>query len=130
MNFPSLIRIAMLACALLLLATASASARPSNKWRIEVSEGAKSDGEIVFRLTPQGGEPLEVPVSVAKGTGENAVAQRIRDVMRQTLGPTAYYIEVDDGEDVLVKKKSGQPNFDLVLVRNTVKSVRINIDRE
>jgi hypothetical protein len=129
-NLPNFVRIAMLACALLLLATASASARPSNKWRIEVSEGAKSDGEIVFHLTPESGEPIEVSVSVAKGTGENAVAQRIRDVMRQTLGPAAYHIEVDDGEDVLVKKKKGQPNFDLTLVRNTVKATRINIDRE
>ncbi len=36
----------------------------SNKWRVEVSEGAKSDGTILFRVTPKDGQPVEVPVAV------------------------------------------------------------------
>ena len=29
----------------------------SNKWRIEVSEGANSDGEIIFHVTPASSRP-------------------------------------------------------------------------
>ena len=41
-------------------ATAATAARKlnySNSWRIEVSEGANSDGEFVFNVTPKGGAP-------------------------------------------------------------------------
>jgi len=115
-------------CATLL--AAAAFARPSNKWRIQCSEGAKSDGVLVFHLQPEGGAVQVIEVSVAKGTGENAVARRIRDVFRERLSPERYHVEVDDGEDVLVKKRRGTPDFDLRLESNTVKAVRIRLDRE
>lgn len=107
-----------------------ADAKPSNKWRIEVSEGANSTGEIVFRIEPIGGQAIEVRVPVADGTRENNVAKAIRDAMKAELPADGYHVEVDDGEDVLVKKKGGAADFDLVLVGNSVKSVRINLDRE
>jgi len=112
-----------------LVATA-AFARPSNKWRIQCSEGAKSDGVIVFHLQPEGGVVQVIEVSVTRGTGENAVARRIRDVFREQLSPQHYHVEIDDGEDVLVKKKGNTPNFDLRVESNSVKAVRINVDRE
>ena len=130
MKLSDFARVSMLACAVLLVATAPASAQPSNKWRIQVSEGAKSDGEIVLRVTPKGGESVDVVVQVADGTRENAVASLIRDVLGQKLDQAAYTVEVDDGEDVLVKKKRGQPNFNLMLLRNTVKAVRLDIERQ
>jgi len=116
--------------ALAALVATAAFARPSNKWRIQCSEGAKSDGVIVFHLQPEGGTVQVIEVSVAKGTGENAVARRIRDVFREQLSPERYHVEVDDGEDVLVKKKGSTPNFDLRVESNSVKAVRINMDRE
>ena len=112
------------------LLAAAAFARPSNKWRIECSEGAKSDGVLVFHLQPEGGVVQVIEVTVARGTGENAVARRIRDVFREQLPPERYHVEVDDGEDVLVKKKRDTPDFDLRLESNTVKAVRIHLDRE
>ena len=120
--------------AIILLTVSALAALPawaaSNKYRIQVSEGAKSDGEIVFAFSPEGVAAFEVAVPIAKGTSENAVARKIRDVLRQKLGPKAYSVEVDDGEDVLVKKAHGQPNFGLKLVSNSVQAVRINLDRE
>jgi hypothetical protein len=112
------------------LVAAPVSAKPSNKWRIEVSEGANSDGEIVFRVEPVGGQPMEVRVAVKDGTRENAVARTIRDAMQAQLPKDGYHVEVGDGEDVLVKAKGGAANFDLNLIDNTVKSVRINLDGE
>ena len=121
--------LALAFCALALVAP-PAFALPSNKWRIQCSEGAKSAGEILFRFTPKGATPFEVKVGVPKGTGENAVARLIRDTFRRTLDAKRFHVEVDDGEDVLVKKKGGAPDFDLEVVSNTVKAVRINLDRE
>jgi len=117
------------AAALLLLAALPAFAA-SNKWRIQCSEGAKSDGEIVFRFAPKGGEAFDVAVPIDDGTSENNVARTIRDTFRQKLDAKQFHVEVDDGEDVLVKKKSGAPDFDLEVVSNTVEAVRVTLDRE
>jgi hypothetical protein len=116
--------------ALLGLSASAAFAGSSNKWRIEVSEGANSDGEIVFHVTPDGGEAIEVRVTVKDGTRENKVAETISDAFAAQLPEDQYNVEVDDGEDVLVKKKGGADNFDLSLVSSTVKSVRIDIEKE
>ena len=102
----------------------------SNKWRIEVSEGAKSDGEILFHVTPKGGATQEVRVVVIDKTSENGVARAIEHAFKQQLDAARYEAEVDDGEDVLVEKKSAEPVFALQFVTSTVKSVRINLDRE
>ena len=122
-------RTAFLATALL-LAALPAFAAPSNKWRIQCSEGAKSAGELVFAFTPEGAATFEVTVPVADGTSENGVARTIRDAFRTKLDGAKFKVEVDDGEDVLVKKKGRQPDFDLKLVSNSVEAVRILLDRE
>ena len=101
----------------------------SNKWRIEMSESAKSDGNIVFRIAPEGEDPIDVDIRVFDHTSENQVAHRIRNELLEQLPPQRFTVEVDDGEDVLLKKRKGE-NFRLNLVSNTVKSVRINLDRE
>jgi hypothetical protein len=48
------------------LSASPATAGSSNKWRIEVSEGANSDGEIVFQVKPDGGEAMEVRVPIKR----------------------------------------------------------------
>ena len=75
------IRLAMVVLTVWALAALPAWAA-SNKYRIQVSEGAKSDGEIVFAFSPEGVAAFEVAVPIAKGTSENAVARKIRDVLR------------------------------------------------
>lgn len=130
MHMPRLSRLVLPAFLLLLAVAASADALASNKWRIQVSESAKSSGEIVFRFSPKGAKPFDIAVPIADGTGENAIAREIRDTFRAKLGGEAYDVEVDDGEDVLVKKHLGEARFDLQVTRNTVKATRINLDRE
>ena len=39
-------------------------------------------------------------------------------------------VETDDGEDVLVKKRGGTPDFEIIVVRNTAEGLRISLDRE
>jgi hypothetical protein len=101
----------------------------SNKWRVEVSETARSDGNIVFRVTPKDGTPTDVTVAIKDGRGENNIAGDIRDAFRATLDKNEFHSETDDGEDVLLKKRKG-PNFELKLVESTVKATRINVGKE
>lgn len=121
------------ACALALATTAATAEDKapvySNKWRIEVDERAQSDGTIQFRLTPKEGTPTDVSVTIAKGRGENDIAKDIRDAMKTALDAKAFHVEVDDGEDVLVKKKKG-PDFALELVQTSVMATKLEIEKE
>jgi hypothetical protein len=101
----------------------------SNKWRVEVSEAANNDGTILFRVTPKDGAPVDVPVAIRKGRGENAVAKDIRDAFKATLDKDTYHSETDDGEDVLLKKRKG-PDFELKFVESDVKGTRIRVEKE
>ena len=80
MNFrmPVLIATAVLSLASF-QAVADEGLKLSNKWRIEVSEGANSDGNIVFRVTPDQGTPTDVTIAIKDGRGENNVASDISD---------------------------------------------------
>jgi hypothetical protein len=101
----------------------------SNKWRLEVSEGANNDGDMHFRLTPKDGAPVEINVHLKKGRGEDGCARDIRDAFKAALDEKTYKVEIDDGEDVLVKKRTG-PDFTIELVESTVKGTRVNLKRE
>ncbi len=114
-----------------LLAGPPAAARPSNKWRIQCSSDADSAGVVTLRLSPIDAGQIELTIPIADGTGENNIARTIRDALkRDPRVSDRYKVEVDDGEDVLVKKRGGQPNFDLEVVSNTIKGFRIRLDRE
>jgi hypothetical protein len=101
----------------------------SNKWRIEVSEGANNDGTIVFRVTPKEGTPVDVTVQIKDGRSENGVASDVREALKKSLDPKVYKVEKDDGEDVLVKKRKG-PDFEVKFVESTVKGTRIGVEKE
>ncbi len=111
-------------------ATADTKLRYSNKWRIEVSEGANSDGEIVFRVTPKGSAAQDIRIPIDDGTSEDHVARVIKRGFEKQLDTSKYDIEMDDGEDVLVKKDLTERVFALELVSSTVKSVRLEVERE
>jgi flavin-binding protein dodecin len=104
--------------------------RYSNSWRIEVSEGANSSGEFVFRVTPKGGQTQVVTVKVDDGESEDHVARTIKNAFEKQLDTKKYDIEIDDGEDVLVKKDLTEPRFALEVVSSTVKSVRLRLQKE
>jgi hypothetical protein len=120
-----------IASSLMLAAISFADASPtSNKWRIELDGQALKTGEMLFRVTPRQGEPTEVAVNIRSGRAENNVAKDVRDAFAAKLGPDRYSVEVDDGEDVLIKKKDGQPDFALELVESDVQNVSVKIEGE
>ena len=125
----SLVAVAVLAAAPLAAQEAAAPLPYSNKWRLQVSEGANNAGVMRFRVTPEGGAPVEVPVSLEDGRGEDGCARDIRDAFKKSLDSSFYKVELDDGEDVLVKVRKG-PSVSIELVESTVEGTRINFDRE
>lgn len=102
----------------------------SNKWRIEVSEGANSDGEIVFNVTPMGAATQVIRIVIDDGTSEDHVARVIKRGFEAQLDTGKFDIEIDDGEDVLVKKDLTEPRFALQLISSTVKGVRLQVQKE
>jgi len=122
---------ALALAALVLIALASpASASDSNKWRIQVSGGAESDGTIVFELVPKGGTAIQVTATLRKGRSENGVARDIANAFEAKSVKQLVDSETDDGEDVLVKRRLGKPEFSLKVISNSVRGVRLNFDKE
>jgi hypothetical protein len=100
--------------------------RYDDRWRLEADGSARSDGEIVFRVTPEGGESAEITVQIVKGTSENGVARKIRDAFRQQLVGD-YKIKTDDGEEVTIRARGETPAFALELVSSSVEHTSIEI---
>ena len=119
----------VLGLALITLA-AGAYAKPSNKWRLQFSGKANSDGEIVLHLTAADEEPFVGHIAIENNTGENGVAKAVVKALKVQLPKDRFHIERDDGEDVLIKKRHGTPDFDVEIVSNSVEGVRITPDRE
>ena len=117
-------------CLLAVLCSLLAEARPSNKWRLQFSGGANSDGEIVITITPKGGMPITTTVAIEEGRSENRVAKDVVDGLEDQLDEEIYHVERDDGEDVVIKRRRGEADFEIEVSSNSVKGVRINIDRE
>ena len=115
---------------LALVQAPAALARESKKWRLQVSGKAKSGGVTSLRITDHDGQVWNVDCAVEDGTGENAVARTIRDCLKENLPQDHFHLEVDDGEDVLIKRRFGTNKFDFEVVDNTVEHVRLNLDRE
>jgi hypothetical protein len=108
----------------------AADAATSNKWRIEIDGQPLKTGELQFRVTPRQGDPVDVVATVRSGRAENNVAKDVRDAFAAKLSPERYSVEVDDGEDILIKKKDGQPDFALELVESNVRNVNIKVEGE
>jgi hypothetical protein len=122
---------AAIASSLLLAALASADTAPTaNKWRIELDGQAQSTGDLQFRITPRQGESVDVVATIRSGRAENNVARDVRDAFAAKLSPERYSVEVDDGEDILIKKKDGQPDFALELIDSNVRNVNIKVEGE
>lgn len=145
MNLGSIVRPALLFAATLLAghvavaqdpapapalpAAVSPDLKYSNKWRIEVKEGANNDGVARFRVTPKDGTPVEVTVNIRDGRSENGVASDVKNAFKAALDKKLFRIEGDDFEDVLVKKRSG-PDFSIELVESTLKGTHFDLERE
>jgi len=112
------------------VSSAGDAVKESNKWRLAVDGSAESAGKVDLKVTPHEGTPTRVSVDVADKRHENEIARDIRDALAAQLPVDRYKIEVDDGEDVLIKRLSGQPDFTVELVSSGVQGVNLKLKRE
>ena len=119
----------MLAASLMLAMSTASADGVENKWRVEFSGNAESAGRIVLQVAPAKGEPIRAVAEIANGRAENEVARDVGAAL-QAVASNHYNVEIDDGEDVLLKKQDGERDFVVTVVENTVQGVRIDIDGE
>ena len=119
----------ILATSLALSACAAHADGLQNKWRLEISGNAETAGQIVLQVAPEKGEPIRATTQIPAGRSENDVARDISTAL-QMVASGHYSVEVDDGEDVLVKKADGERDFAVTVVENTVQGVKVNLDTE
>jgi hypothetical protein len=122
-------RKSFLGLGLALVASLAFATGVENKWRLQFSGDAESDGRIVLELSPAEGEPLRATAQIRNGRSENGVARDVAAALQAQAGKR-YNIEVDDGEDVLVKRHDGERKFVVTIVENSVRGVRIEPDAE
>ncbi|GAH32730.1 unnamed protein product, partial [marine sediment metagenome] len=70
---------------LTLLSNAAYAGELSNKWRIKVNHDAKSDGTMLFRISPKEQPAIDITVHIKDGTSENRVAVAIREALQTQL---------------------------------------------
>ena len=58
------------------------------------------------------------------------MAKHVTKALREKPSPDVFHVERDDGEDVLIKKRHGIANFDLQILFNSVKHMRVHAERE
>lgn len=119
----------ILAASLMLAMSAASAEGVENKWRLEFSGNAESAGRIVLQVAPAKGEPIRAVAQIFNGRAENDVARDVSAAL-QAVASNYYNVEMDDGEDVLLKKQDGERDFVVTVVENTVQGVRIDIDGE
>ncbi len=133
-NAPALMLAKPFRCLLLLTVlsalpwTGPTMADGSNKWRLEFSGAAESAGEIVLEIAASHETPIEVKAVIDGNDGENHVARKVKRAIDRQAGRIVD-AELDDGEDVLVKRHLFR-QFSIRVVSNTVKGVRIRFDPE
>jgi len=103
-----------------------ASAEPDSKWKVIFDHWAEVDGELVLRVAPVGGTPIDVSTKVPKGMTENHAAELVAGALKAQLGG-GYKVSIDDSEKVVIKKTGKTPKFEVSLVSSTATGLNIKI---
>ena len=121
-------RALLIATAASLFAAVGVAAPPlAGSWNITPSGSAASSGELLFRVTPGGGDPVEVTVPVRNGTDEVSVARRIQQAMSSQLRRDRYAVKLGEGANVLLSDPRGKPSFSVELLNSDVQSLRVSV---
>ena len=103
-----------------------AAAEPDSKWRLKFDHWAEVDGELVLRIAPLNGTPIDVSTRISKDTTENQAAELVSGALKAQLGK-GYKVEVDDGDDVMIRKSGNTPKFEVSLVSSSVTGLNLKI---
>ena len=92
---------------------------------IVVAKKAQSKGEVVFSLTPTGGEEVQVPITVVEKMSPGDVAAAIAKEFSYNLSES-YKIK-QSGAKVTVKPLTKKATFELKIANQTVEGISITI---
>lgn len=109
-------------------AVRAANAPPvADAWNITSSGKAGSSGELLFRVSGDGRDPVEVTVFVLSGTNETGVASSIKRALDTQLDRQRFDVEAGEGANVLVRSESASRGFSLELIDSDVDDVRVSV---
>jgi hypothetical protein len=121
-------RALLIATAATLLAAVGIAAPPlAGSWNITPSGSAASSGDLLFRVTPGGGDPVEITVPVHSGADDVAVARSIRQALSSQLRRDRYTVQLGEGANVLVSDPHGKPTFSIELINSDIDNMRIAV---
>jgi hypothetical protein len=111
-----------------LLAAVGIAAPPlSGSWNITPSGSAASSGDLLFRVTSGGGDPVEITVPVRSGSDEVAVARSIEHAFGSRLRRDRFNVQLGEGANVLVSDPRGKPSFSIELLSSDVDALRVSV---
>ena len=110
------------------LMAADAAPKPSGKWQIVFDNWSENDGELVLRIAPATGDPVDVTTKIPKGMTENNVADLVAGSLKASLGG-GYKIGIEDGEKLNIKVKGKTPKFVLSMVSSSATGLNVKIKR-
>ena len=119
--------LAAMALAGMVCVASTAYAKPSGNWRIEFDNRSDNDGTLVLRIAPIEGAPTDVEIKIPANTSENNAAELVSASLKASLGSEKYRIGVDDGEDVVIKKRGKTKNFELTMVSTSLTGLQLRI---
>jgi len=120
----------LLILTLSLFAYGASAQDTSNKWRLEFNGRADASGELVIQITVPESQSWRITVEIPKGMSENTIAKLVKNTLKAQLPKDAFKIERDDWEDVLIKKRMGSDNFKVMIIANTAKGVKMDLEKE
>jgi len=106
----------------------AAPPKPSGKWILYFDSWSDNDGDLVLRIAPDQGQPLEVATKIPKGTHENEAAELVAGSLKGQLGG-GYSVKVEDGEKVYIKNKGKTPKFVVSQASSSVTGLKLKIKR-
>jgi hypothetical protein len=100
--------------------------KPQGKWLVIFDHWSESDGELVLRIAPAQGEPVEITTRIPNNTRENVAAELLAGSLKGQLGG-GYKVEIEDGEKVMIKAKGKTPKFVLSVANSTVAGLQVKL---
>jgi len=94
--------------------------------KIVLDDKAKTDGEIRFDFTPEGGQTKAVRVTVAKKMNNKDVAQDLAKELKVALGPD-YDVDRYDPDKIKISAKKKNAKFSLTLAAMTANGLSVRL---
>jgi uncharacterized protein (DUF2141 family) len=101
------------------------ASQAATKATLVFAKQAKSKGEIVFGITPQGGEMQEITITVVAKMGASEVASAVAKEFEFLLSDT--FKIAGSGAKVTIKPVEKKATFEVKIVNQTVQGISVTI---